>query len=131
MGWKGLLGGVEVLFKPSRAPLLAVGTKTSSLPEELKQILKAVDCPGYVLRSWHMIRQCLAQLEPYGYIFTDRFHGHILCMIRGIPHTVIGNNHHKIKSHWETWTRRIPGVSFADSTDSVTRQLSRLTAKAA
>ena len=119
MGLKGLLSGIEVLLKPSRSPVLTAKVHESTLPDTLKQILHRVDCPGYVLRSWHMIEKCVAQLEPYEYVFTDRLHGHILCTLRQIPHTIIGNNHHKLKAHWETWVSDFPGVTFADSVDEL------------
>ncbi len=130
MGWKGLLSGVEVLLKPHKAPSLTVRTPPSALPDELTRILKRVECPGYILRSWHMIERCIAQLEPYEYVFTDRFHGHILCVILRIPHTVIGNNHHKLEAHWETWSKDLPGIAFADSIENVTDTLQRLSGEA-
>lgn len=38
-------------------------------------------------------------------VITDRLHGHILCLILGIPHVVLDNTYGKLSSFRETWTR--------------------------
>jgi exopolysaccharide biosynthesis predicted pyruvyltransferase EpsI len=119
MGFKGMLGGLGVLLSRRGRSPFAGEAFYSRMPETLKQIVAKVDCPGYILRSWQIIDQCITQLDPFAYVITDRFHGHILCTIREITHTVIGNNHHKIRAHWETWSKSFESVTFADSTDSV------------
>jgi pyruvyl transferase EpsO len=37
-------------------------------------------------------------------VITDRLHAHILCLLLGIPHTVIDNSYGKLSSFIETWT---------------------------
>jgi pyruvyl transferase EpsO len=39
---------------------------------------------------------------------TDRLHGHILCMLAGIPHVLINNSYGKNISYFETWSRPTP-----------------------
>ena len=46
---------------------------------------------------------------------TDRLHGHILCVLLGIPHVVLDNNYGKVKGFHETWTT---GCSLAHWSDS-------------
>jgi exopolysaccharide biosynthesis predicted pyruvyltransferase EpsI len=38
-------------------------------------------------------------------VITDRLHGHILSMLLGIPHVLIGDRYGKIKHFHETWTK--------------------------
>ena len=38
-------------------------------------------------------------------VVTDRLHGHILCLLMGIPHVVLDNSYGKLSSFRETWTR--------------------------
>jgi pyruvyl transferase EpsO len=38
------------------------------------------------------------------HVVTDRLHGHILCTLLGIPHTVLDNNYGKLSRFIETWS---------------------------
>jgi exopolysaccharide biosynthesis predicted pyruvyltransferase EpsI len=38
-------------------------------------------------------------------VVTDRLHGHILCLLLGIPHMLLDNRYGKIRAFHETWTR--------------------------
>lgn len=38
------------------------------------------------------------------YVITDRLHGHILCVMLGIPHAVLENSYGKIGGVREKWT---------------------------
>lgn len=46
-------------------------------------------------------------------VVTDRLHGHILCMLLGIPHVVLDNNHGKLSRFMAAWTARSPLVRLA------------------
>ncbi|MGH7146335.1 MAG: polysaccharide pyruvyl transferase family protein [Nitrospiraceae bacterium] len=48
-------------------------------------------------------------------VITDRLHGHILCLLLGIPHVLLDNNYGKISRFFETWTRDSELVVWADS----------------
>jgi len=50
-------------------------------------------------------------------VITDRLHGHILCMLLGIPHLLLDNSNGKIKNFHETWTAESPLARWADSPD--------------
>ena len=38
-------------------------------------------------------------------VVTDRLHGHILCLLLGIPHVLIDNSYGKLSGFHQTWTR--------------------------
>lgn len=38
-------------------------------------------------------------------VVTDRLHGHLLSLLLGIPHVVLGDRHGKIWNYYDTWTR--------------------------
>jgi len=48
------------------------------------------------------------QFKQHKLVITNRLHGHILCVLMGIPHVVIPNSYHKITSFYETWTHQVP-----------------------
>ena len=48
-------------------------------------------------------------------VVTDRLHGHILCLLLGMPHVLLDNNYGKIRGFHETWTRDCPLVCWASS----------------
>jgi pyruvyl transferase EpsO len=109
MGPRGFLSGALVMLRPRGRGGFDAETR---MPEAIRALARAVDRPAYVTRSWWMVEQSIAQIDPYRLIVTDRFHGHILCALRRIPHIVIGNNHHKIESHWSRWMAGIPAAAL-------------------
>jgi pyruvyl transferase EpsO len=48
-------------------------------------------------------------------VVTDRLHGHILCVLLGIPHVLLDNSYGKNRSFYETWTAEWSIVRWADS----------------
>jgi pyruvyl transferase EpsO len=48
-------------------------------------------------------------------VVTDRLHGHILCVLLGIPHVVLDNQHGKLSAYHSRWTRDSGVATFADS----------------
>jgi pyruvyl transferase EpsO len=48
-------------------------------------------------------------------VITDRLHGHILCLLLGIPHVVLDNSYGKVRQFYETWTRGTPLARWADT----------------
>ena len=47
-----------------------------------------------------------------------RRHGHVLCLLVGIPHVVFDNGYGRVGSVSDTWTRNLALVSPADSPES-------------
>ncbi|MFZ6004375.1 MAG: polysaccharide pyruvyl transferase family protein [Actinomycetota bacterium] len=50
-------------------------------------------------------------------VVTDRLHGHILCLLLGIPHVVLDNHYGKLRRFIEAWTHESPLVRTAESTE--------------
>jgi pyruvyl transferase EpsO len=48
-------------------------------------------------------------------VVTDRLHGHILCVLMGIPHVILDNNYGKLRQFYDSWTSGYPDVRFATS----------------
>ena len=48
-------------------------------------------------------------------VITDRLHGHILCVLLGIPHVVLDNNYGKVRGFHETWTDSCELAHWSDS----------------
>jgi exopolysaccharide biosynthesis predicted pyruvyltransferase EpsI len=124
MGFSGFLSGVGVFLNGGRsAPSLP-----GDMPRSLCDITTKVHRPGYVVRSWQIVRHSMNQLDRYAAVVTDRFHGHLLCAIRNIPHVVVGNNHHKIQAHWEQWMHGVRGSAFARSPADLPEAMANATA---
>jgi pyruvyl transferase EpsO len=48
-------------------------------------------------------------------VITDRLHGHVLCLLLGIPHVLLDNNYGKVRGFYDTWTSGSPLARWADS----------------
>jgi exopolysaccharide biosynthesis predicted pyruvyltransferase EpsI len=48
-------------------------------------------------------------------VITDRLHGHILCMIAGIPHVIVDTRFGKVRDFHDAWTAGSPLVRITDS----------------
>ena len=57
-------------------------------------------------------------------LVTDRFHGHVLACLMGIPNVLLDNSYGKNRGLFETWTHRYPIARFAESPDEA-RELAR------
>jgi exopolysaccharide biosynthesis predicted pyruvyltransferase EpsI len=54
-------------------------------------------------------------------VITDRLHGHILCVLAGIPHVVLGDRLGKIRAYWDTWTHSVPTAHWAEDPAAAAR----------
>lgn len=41
-------------------------------------------------------------------VVTNRLHGHVLCLLMGIPHVVLDNSYGKVRALYDTWTHTSP-----------------------
>lgn len=57
----------------------------------------------------------LAQLSTGNMVVTDRLHGHILCVLLGIPHITLDNDYGKVSNYMASWTNDYPEVIAAKS----------------
>jgi len=60
-------------------------------------------------------------------VVTDRLHGHLLCVLLGIPNVLLDNRYGKNRTLFEAWTREVPFVRWAErDADSVAEALADL-----
>ena len=60
-------------------------------------------------------------------VVTDRLHGHLLCVLLGIPHVVLDNRYGKNRALFEAWTHDVPFARWAErDAGAVTRALEDL-----
>jgi pyruvyl transferase EpsO len=48
-------------------------------------------------------------------VITDRLHGHILCLLLGIPHVVLPDRFGKLSNFWQTWTHGSQLATWCDT----------------
>lgn len=63
-------------------------------------------------QSWSLLHSAIAQFKQHRLIITNRLHGHILCLLLGIPHILLPNSYYKNESFYSTWTYQIPFCKF-------------------
>ena len=61
------------------------------------------------------VRAGCAMLAEGRVVITDRLHGHILCLLLGVPHVVLDNSYGKVRQYYETWTRDVPLARWAET----------------
>ena len=54
-------------------------------------------------------------------VITDRLHGHILCLLLGIPHFVLDNTYGKVRGCWDAWTSVSPLGRWCDTEEDALR----------
>ena len=68
-----------------------------------------------------------ALLGSARFVVTDRLHGHLLCVLLGIPNVVLDNRYGKNRTLFEAWTHDIPTVRWAErDTEAVAQALAEL-----
>jgi exopolysaccharide biosynthesis predicted pyruvyltransferase EpsI len=51
-------------------------------------------------------------------VVTDRLHGHILCLLLGLPHVLLDNAYGKISNFHRMWTDGVSDVVWAESPEN-------------
>lgn len=64
-------------------------------------------------------------------VVTDRLHGHVLCVLMGIPHVLLDNSYGKNRTFFEAWTQEWPLARWADSPTTAVDALRELSAQGA
>jgi pyruvyl transferase EpsO len=59
-------------------------------------------------------------------VVTDRLHGHILCVLLGIPHVCMDNEYGKISSFFQTWSRSCPELAFAQTATAAAEKVTAI-----
>lgn len=87
--------------------------KTSqAYPDHTPAIFDSLYDPNIHRTSWILMHKGIAQFSQHRLIITNRLHGHILCILLGIPHIFLGNSYYKNESFYETWTHQVPFCRF-------------------
>jgi pyruvyl transferase EpsO len=69
--------------------------------------------------SWSFMYSGMYQLQRHQLVITNRLHGHILCILLGIPHVFLPNAYYKNESFYETWTKEIPFCRFVQDATQI------------
>ena len=78
-----------------------------------------MDQPELHRRSWSMMHSGMYQMLKYRLVITNRLHGHILCILLGIPHVFMPNSYYKNDLFYQTWTHQIPFCRFVKEPSQV------------
>jgi pyruvyl transferase EpsO len=80
--------------------------------------------------SWSFIHSGIYQMRQYRAVITNRLHGHIFCVLLGIPHIFLPNAYYKNAAFYHSWTAHIPYCRFVTEPDDVKPALEALLAEA-
>lgn len=69
----------------------------------------------YPLLAHQRLHRGLKILASARVVITDRLHGHILCVLMGLPHVVLDNSYGKLSSFRDAWTGDIDSACWAGS----------------
>ena len=64
----------------------------------------AYESLDYDQQAQFVVRQALNILSRGRVVITDRLHGHILCLMLGIPHILLDNSYGKNRRYFNAWT---------------------------
>ena len=74
----------------------------------------------------HRVNRGLHLLSSAEFVITDRLHGHILCVLLGIPHIVFDNSYGKLSTFIEAWTKDCGLVQVVPSLEQALARWSEL-----
>jgi pyruvyl transferase EpsO len=100
--------GIEINFVVKQRPPTVLLTDWYSLffeNEEARLAFYRLDFDG---RAQASVKRALYILSLGRVVITDRLHGHIFCLLLGIPHVFLNNDSGKNWNFYETWTRQSP-----------------------
>jgi pyruvyl transferase EpsO len=75
--------------------------------------------PALHRKSWNFMHNGAFQFQQHRLVITNRLHGHMLCIILGIPHVFLTNAYHKNESFYNTWTYKIPFCRFVKQASQI------------
>ncbi|MFM7908498.1 MAG: polysaccharide pyruvyl transferase family protein [Microcystis sp.] len=61
----------------------------------------------------------MRQLKSHRLVISTRLHGHILCLLLGIPNIFLSNSYYKNQSFYEAWTHDVPFSKFVQDVSEV------------
>ncbi|WP_071191026.1 polysaccharide pyruvyl transferase family protein [Trichormus sp. NMC-1] len=75
---------------------------------------------------WSFMYSGIYQFQQHQLVITNRLHGHILCILLGIPHVFLPNAYYKNESFYEAWTKDIPFCRFVKDATQIESALQEL-----
>jgi pyruvyl transferase EpsO len=98
--------GVEINVVVKQRPPTIFLTDWSSLVFENEDARLAYRRLDFDARAQAQISRALHLLSLGRVVITDRLHGHIFCLMLGIPHVLLNDESGKNWEFYETWTRQ-------------------------
>ncbi|WP_375514763.1 polysaccharide pyruvyl transferase family protein [uncultured Nostoc sp.] len=92
---------------------------SQTYPDSTPAIFDRLYDPDIHRISWILMHKGIDQLRQHRLIITNRLHGHILCILLGIPHIFLANSYHKNESFFETWTHQVPFCRFIKDSSQI------------
>jgi pyruvyl transferase EpsO len=93
-------------------------------PVRLRQPIARAAAARYEPIASRRVRIALEMIAEGRVLVTDRFHGHLLACLMGIPNVLLDNSYGKNRGLFETWTNRYEIAQFADD-PATARELAR------
>jgi pyruvyl transferase EpsO len=100
--------GVEINFVVKQRPPTIFLTDWFSLFFENEEARLAYQRLEFDARAQATVARALYILSLGRMVITDRLHGHLFCLLLGIPHVLLNNDSGKNWNFYETWTRESP-----------------------
>jgi exopolysaccharide biosynthesis protein PssK len=97
--------GIEINFVVKQRPPTVLLTDWHSLFFENEQARLAFRRLDFDARSNVYVSRAIHMLSLGHIVITDRLHGHVMCVLLGIPHIFLNDDSGKNWNFYESWTR--------------------------
>lgn len=87
------------------------------LPHFVSSVAARLESMMYDAVAHDRVRVAQSLLRTGEVVVTDRLHGHILCLLIGIPHVVLDNSYGKVHAFVRQWTEGSPLVRLATTVE--------------
>jgi len=78
--------------------------------------------------AWERLLNGCKLLGQGRVVVTDRLHGHIICLLMGIPHVILDNSYGKVSRFYQTWTHGSPLTRCATTVEEARSRAAELLA---
>jgi pyruvyl transferase EpsO len=90
-------------------------------PSAARRAMRAMLSSCYSSMARERLTRGCRLLASSSVVVTDRLHGHVLSLLLGIPHVVLGDRNGKLRGFVEAWTSTATLARWADTPDDVPR----------
>jgi exopolysaccharide biosynthesis predicted pyruvyltransferase EpsI len=92
----------------------------------LRRLVRPALSRLYVPLAHERLHRGLTLLASGRVVITDRLHGHILCLLMGVPHVVLDNTYGKLSTFRDAWTADVDSAWWASTPAEASAIASRL-----